>query len=166
MSVGRGVSLMGCVTRPSRLADGVTIFSRLLDRPDFAGSRPKTTRMKVPDKTQDPSSSVFSSQSSSPTRHRRGRARAGERQRRSAAMGFISFVGRVLFASLFLLSAYQEYAPLPHPLPSDPRLLSSLPCRFIRAPILSTISLDGGGHVDLVPPIRVLVGWIESFTLR
>jgi len=24
-------------------------------------------------------------------------------------MGFISFVGRVLFASLFLLSAYQEY---------------------------------------------------------
>jgi hypothetical protein len=31
------------------------------------------------------------------------------RRRRSAAMGFISFVGRVLFASLFLLSAYQEF---------------------------------------------------------
>jgi len=37
-------------------------------------------------------------------------------------MGFISFVGRVLFASLFLLSAYQEYVR-PSPFltrPSDP----------------------------------------------
>uniref|UniRef100_A0A453J0B0 Uncharacterized protein n=1 Tax=Aegilops tauschii subsp. strangulata TaxID=200361 RepID=A0A453J0B0_AEGTS len=35
-------------------------------------------------------------------------------------MGFVSFAGRVLFASVFLLSAYQEYAPssrLPSPSP-------------------------------------------------
>lgn len=35
-------------------------------------------------------------------------------------MGFISFVGRVLFASLFLLSAYQEYVPRPSSTPSSP----------------------------------------------
>jgi hypothetical protein len=28
-------------------------------------------------------------------------------------MGFVSFVGRVLFVAAFLLSAYQEYVPLP-----------------------------------------------------
>jgi hypothetical protein len=32
-------------------------------------------------------------------------------------MGFLSFFGRVLFASIFLLSAYQEYVR-PSPLPS------------------------------------------------
>ncbi|RLN38572.1 hypothetical protein C2845_PM01G03200 [Panicum miliaceum] len=32
-------------------------------------------------------------------------------------MGFVSFVGRVLFVAAFLLSAYQEYAPLPLPAP-------------------------------------------------
>ena len=38
-------------------------------------------------------------------------------------MGFISFVKRVLFASVFLLSAYQESAP-PSPLPSPYPLTS------------------------------------------
>jgi len=35
----------------------------------------------------------------------------------AAEMGFVSFVGRVLFVAAFLLSAYQEYAPLPLPAP-------------------------------------------------
>lgn len=44
-------------------------------------------------------------------------------------MGFISFVGRVLFASLFLLSAYQEYVPrstLSSLTPQIPSRLSSI----------------------------------------
>jgi hypothetical protein len=38
-------------------------------------------------------------------------------------MGFVSFVGRVLFVAAFLLSAYQEYARPPLPLPSPVCLL-------------------------------------------
>ncbi|AQK42742.1 HR-like lesion-inducing protein-related isoform X1 [Zea mays] len=37
------------------------------------------------------------------------RALFGRRRSATTTMGFISFVGRVLFASLFLLSAYQEF---------------------------------------------------------
>ncbi|GJN36876.1 hypothetical protein PR202_gb25811 [Eleusine coracana subsp. coracana] len=93
------------------------------------------------------------------------RERPGGREaRRSAAMGFISFVGRVLFASLFLLSAYQEYAP------SSSSSLRS-PCPLTRAgvfiaSIYSTISLAGGGLSDLALTIQVLAVWIQSFVLR
>lgn len=43
----------------------------------------------------------------------------------AAEMGFVSFVGRVLFVAAFLLSAYQEYAPLPFPSPVFSFSLSS-----------------------------------------
>lgn len=77
-------------------------------------------------------------------------------------MGFISFVGRVLFASLFLLSAYQEYVP-PY-LPSDPCLLTAFPVYYCLN--LFNHLFGRGGLFDLVPPIRVLVVWIESLALR
>lgn len=58
-------------------------------------------------------------------------------------MGFISFVGRVLFASLFLLSAYQEYDLPPSSLaPQIPSHLSML-CSFSnRARLLGGLLLQ------------------------
>jgi hypothetical protein len=175
MSVGRGLSLMGCVARPSRVADEVTIFSRLLDRgPNFSGSRPKTSRMnqtshltiRVPDKTQDPSSflglllAVFVANSPSSRERPSGR----EKAKRNDGVHLVRRAG-ALRLPLPPLCVPRVCAPSSSTsLRSPSPLLAS--CRFIRAPILSTISLDGGGHFDLVPPIRVLVGWIESFTLR
>ncbi|CAN6242625.1 unnamed protein product, partial [Urochloa humidicola] len=47
--------------------------------------------------------------SSLPPPRARGPPRAEKEKRACVTMGFISFVGRVLFASLFLLSAYQEF---------------------------------------------------------
>lgn len=48
-------------------------------------------------------------------------------------MGFVSFAGRVLFASVFLLSAYQEYVCLlviASPSISLSLLSSTLPCGY------------------------------------
>jgi hypothetical protein len=58
-----------------------------------------------------------------------------------AAMKFVSFVGRVLFAFMFLLSAYQEYVSLSPQISSVffPSLLSS--AAFRPLPLLSPAAL-------------------------
>ncbi|EMS66342.1 hypothetical protein TRIUR3_11807 [Triticum urartu] len=62
-------------------------------------------------------------------------------------MGFVSFIGRMLFASVFLLPAYQEYALLPPLSPPD----------LVRAPDLPPPGTDAplyGGARPLAPGRR------------
>lgn len=87
-------------------------------------------------------------------------------------MGFISFVGRVLFASLFLLSAYQEYVSplLPRlartPLRSRLVLVSSARRQIEAAPFpLGRLSV-GCFRLDLALVARVRTCSIEILPLR
>lgn len=87
-------------------------------------------------------------------------------------MGFISFVGRVLFASLFLLSAYQEYVPrstlssltpqIPSPLISIDsaarRQIEAAPCDA--SPLVASFPICSG-----CPP-RVRAASIEMRSMR
>jgi hypothetical protein len=84
-------------------------------------------------------------------------------------MGFISFVGRVLFASLFLLSAYQEYVR-PSPFltrPSDPASSSFHPSAHLQIdPARRAAGFSVGCRLpDPVLRARLPVGRIGMFPL-
>jgi hypothetical protein len=73
-------------------------------------------------------------------------------------MGFVSFVGRVLFASIFLLSAYQEYVfHLPFQI-SFP--VSRLTC-LERGCIAWSVRTEGSVRTSEIGPARRLRPWIS-----